>query len=66
MKLVSASAKLAASGRRTLTLGLPAKGLVQVERALRRGELASATIRVRAADAAGNVSTAKRSVVVRR
>ena len=61
-----AAAKLPSAGRRTLELSLSPKAVAQLERALRRGKRAIASIAVSATDKASNKSTAKRSVAVRR
>jgi hypothetical protein len=64
-RLTRASAKLAA-GTRILTLHCPAAEQKRFRKLVKAGQRARAVITVKATDKAGNTSTSKRTVAVRR
>jgi hypothetical protein len=66
LRLRPASGKLGGRGRRALGLALSPAATRRLNRLLNEGKRAHATVAVRAVDRAGNTSTAKRTVAVRR
>jgi Ca2+-binding RTX toxin-like protein len=63
---VKASVSLVAGRKRTVSLRMSAKVLARVRSALRAGRRVTVTLKATAKDAAGNVRTATRIIVVRR